>query len=318
MNYLKLRVFKYVGVAGFVVGTLPIESSHAQHQDVALVVVDGKIETVYSGPAPVWTDVLFAPGFPPAPGDPPVQQDDPGFNAPIGSFDPGSFVGLEVVQPLWFWDGEMLATPPQGTVFELQNPLSEVLLVDATTPFEPIGFDFARAGDEGGIHQHIEYSLPVPVSPNGAYGLVMQVTAASLESSEPFLVVFNQRLPAEQFDLGVEAILEASGILAPPLVAGDYNGNGTVEQADLDLVLLHWGMDGSSPPEAWIGPQPDGTIDQAELDGVLLHWGNALESSSVAAGVPEPNALALLALAAAATSTALIGRRICVNLKRRG
>jgi hypothetical protein len=86
------------------------------------------------------------------------------------------------------------------------------------------------------------------------------------------------------------------------LLAGDYNGNGRVEQGDIDLVLLHWGQDAAVVPEGWTGPQPEGTIDQDELDGVLLHWG---EAASVAASVPEPATIVLLLTAgcfAAATA----------------
>jgi hypothetical protein len=58
------------------------------------------------------------------------------------------------------------------------------------------------------------------------------------------------------------------------LRAGDYSGNGTVEQADLDLVLLNWGDPVPPIPAGWVNDLPTGTIDQDELDGVLLNWGN--------------------------------------------
>jgi hypothetical protein len=84
---------------------------------------------------------------------------------------------------------------------------------------------------------------------------------------------------------------------APPMpdLAGDYNGNGRVEQADLDLVLLNWGTSLAQP---WV----DGTVDQAELDSVLLNWGNEA-ALGASAGVPEPAtwllaAVLLLGLAA--------------------
>jgi hypothetical protein len=86
-----------------------------------------------------------------------------------------------------------------------------------------------------------------------------------------------------------------SGPLVPPQtgIPGDYNGNGQVEQADLDLVLLNWGADGTVPPDDWINDFPVDTIDQAELDGVLLNWGN-MAARGAATGVPEPSAAVLL------------------------
>jgi hypothetical protein len=74
---------------------------------------------------------------------------------------------------------------------------------------------------------------------------------------------------------------------------GDYNANGIVEQADLDLVLLNWGDQTPPAPSGWLVDLPSGAIDQAELDGVLLNWGATASSSS-----PEPSTLALIALAA--------------------
>jgi hypothetical protein len=81
-------------------------------------------------------------------------------------------------------------------------------------------------------------------------------------------------------------------------IPGDYNGSGTVEQADLDLVLLNWGKDRSSPPAGWTASLPIGAIDQQELDAVLLNWGNAAGAVSIAA-IPEPSGtlLALVCLA---------------------
>lgn len=79
------------------------------------------------------------------------------------------------------------------------------------------------------------------------------------------------------------------------LVDGDYNASGTVEQGDLDLVLLNWGSAGP-PPAAWTNDLPNGPIDQEELDGVLLNWGNSSGAALTGAGVPEPSALALVLL----------------------
>jgi hypothetical protein len=63
---------------------------------------------------------------------------------------------------------------------------------------------------------------------------------------------------------------------SPMILTGDYNGNGIVEQADLDLVLLNWGQTPPSPPPGWLFELPVGAVDQQELDAVLLNWGRSV------------------------------------------
>lgn len=91
------------------------------------------------------------------------------------------------------------------------------------------------------------------------------------------------------------------------LAAGDYNGNGRVEQGDLDLVLLNWGQDAGAVPESWVHDLPSGTIDQEELDLVLINWGNT-SSIGAAAAVPEPETW-LIGLVAAASAWLLWRRQ---------
>ena len=80
-------------------------------------------------------------------------------------------------------------------------------------------------------------------------------------------------------------------------LTGDYNGDGFVSQADLDLVLLNWG-DGTLPAGFELGGLPggvfDGLISQDELDGVLLNWGSGAAAQATA--IPEPSAAGVLAL----------------------
>jgi hypothetical protein len=85
---------------------------------------------------------------------------------------------------------------------------------------------------------------------------------------------------------------EVAEVEPPTGIPGDYNQNGTVEQADLDLVLLNWGADGATPPDGWTNDLPDGPIDQAELDGVLLNWGNTAAHGVI----PEASSVVLLVL----------------------
>jgi hypothetical protein len=90
--------------------------------------------------------------------------------------------------------------------------------------------------------------------------------------------------------------------LTPIIVEGDFNGNGWVEQADLDLVLLNWGQAAATVPDTWKNLRPIGSVDQDDLDAVLLHWGQT--SLSVAAPVaittapvPEPMSISLTLVA---------------------
>lgn len=77
-------------------------------------------------------------------------------------------------------------------------------------------------------------------------------------------------------------------------LTGDYNADGFVSQADLDLVLLNWGD--TSVPGTWLATEQfDGVqVSQNELDGVLLNWGNG--TSPAATAIPEPASLTVLAL----------------------
>ncbi len=88
--------------------------------------------------------------------------------------------------------------------------------------------------------------------------------------------------------------LDAGVYLYDPLPAvprGDYNGNGQVEQGDLDLVLQNWGEDAPDPIAGWVAHNIGiGTIDQNELDGVLQNWGSTNAPDFRGTSLPEPMA----------------------------
>lgn len=95
-----------------------------------------------------------------------------------------------------------------------------------------------------------------------------------------------------------------------PDLPGDYNGNGQVEQADLDFVLLNWGASFDTLPAEWVNERPEmGIVDQSELDGVLLNWG-ATAPASTAASVPEPASLAIAWLIGAMAAVRSVVRRV--------
>lgn len=100
-----------------------------------------------------------------------------------------------------------------------------------------------------------------------------------------------------------------------PAGRGDYNGDGRIDQADLDLVLLQgWGETPSTLQPlhaAWTDYLPVGPIDEPELDAVLLGWGRTHGSAESHAAsvasltIPEPASFFLACI----TSAALLVRR---------
>jgi len=59
-----------------------------------------------------------------------------------------------------------------------------------------------------------------------------------------------------------------------PTLPGDLDGNGSVGQGDLDIILDSWGESPPSDPRA--DPSGDGSVGQADLDIVLDHWGESI------------------------------------------
>ncbi|MEM7625014.1 MAG: PEP-CTERM sorting domain-containing protein [Planctomycetota bacterium] len=100
---------------------------------------------------------------------------------------------------------------------------------------------------------------------------------------------------------GVEYILlDLTQFLAATQIEGDHNGDGFVSQADLNLVLLNWGLD--EVPDGWLDAAGfDGAISQNELNEVLLNWGDG-EAPDFNA-IPEPTSAALLGLLGGAVFT---------------
>ncbi|MEM1444581.1 MAG: hypothetical protein AAGF84_00860 [Planctomycetota bacterium] len=94
---------------------------------------------------------------------------------------------------------------------------------------------------------------------------------------------------------------------AAPGLAGDFSGNGLVEQSDLNLVLSNWGVDTTGNiPDGWeytFGLE--GTVDQEELNAVLSNWGSGVAPSFEGFAIPEPGVLAV----ASASSLLLLRRR---------
>jgi hypothetical protein len=89
------------------------------------------------------------------------------------------------------------------------------------------------------------------------------------------------------------------------LCSGDHNADGAVDQADMDLVLLNWGM---LPPPEWTHDPPE-FVRQGSLDAVLIAWGDVSPAKLMgASAVPEPATCVILLIAA-------FFARVCTNVR---
>jgi hypothetical protein len=89
-----------------------------------------------------------------------------------------------------------------------------------------------------------------------------------------------------------------SGFVIGPICmcfGGDFDGNGSVGNGDLTLLLDHWGDAVPPVPAGWIGAQPTTpSIGNDELTQLLDSWGDVAGAAAV---VPEPNSLLLVLMA---------------------
>jgi len=136
----------------------------------------------------------------------------------------------------------------------------------------------------------LTHSLAYPDSTDEVYVVTNDYADAAL-------LAINQRLSQAGVRLAnlLNQAFDAS-------LAGDYNADGFVSQADLDLVLLNWGN--ATLPVGWSATDQfdNQQISQNELDSVLLNWGDG--SPPLLTAIPEP------ASAAAFISLCLLcGRR---------
>ncbi|TWT48290.1 PEP-CTERM sorting domain-containing protein [Botrimarina hoheduenensis] len=87
-------------------------------------------------------------------------------------------------------------------------------------------------------------------------------------------------------------IFEVGAVVEP--VQGDFNGDGKVDNGDLNLLLGNWGS--ATVPGTWVNGFT-APVDNGELNALLGNWG-----FGVGVAVPEPASALLLGLAAAAVT----------------
>ena len=85
---------------------------------------------------------------------------------------------------------------------------------------------------------------------------------------------------------------------SPEPLAGDLNGDGAVDSADLDIIRANWGL-AVPPADPRADPSADGSVGSGDLDIVRANWGATASSGSNALTgtlqtVPEPGIAAML------------------------
>ncbi len=135
----------------------------------------------------------------------PDFADEPGFQAPDGSFLPSSKIGFNILRALRSWNGSDFGAVSAATITMSFGPLT------ATTPGTDIltpGFDLT-IDDQGGLHDHPDYTLNSPAG-MGIYLLELEFTTdlAGVGTSAPFWIVFNNGMDEAEHDAAIEWVEE--------------------------------------------------------------------------------------------------------------
>lgn len=268
-------------------GLIPLTTVHAGEEphggDILLSVERGAIVT---GLIDEKAGTIDSPAyvFPAEFGDGgnPTFTSNPGFDSPPGTFPVGTRVGWNALAGTSVWTGRGFADAPGEFITVSFTAALQVIVQD-----EPVdGFDLAvQAG--GAWHYHLTFELArldaTPPTP-GIYLLELEMysTDPSIESSQPFWIVFNYADEANH-DAAIEWTRD--NLAPPPVCMGDLVSSdtfqpppdGTVDGADLAFVLGEWGRNQGSPADLvdsdTFEPPPDGLVDGADLAVLLGAWG---------------------------------------------
>ena len=143
---------------------------------------------------------------------------NPGFdnreNVPPEALMPaGAFLGVNILESLFFWDGSAPADPGAAFITVLGGEDGDAGPVDAvvdgssgvfTPDYSTLQLVLDQADADGDAHDHFDYIISN--GETGAYGLVMSLTtdAAGFEDSIPFGILINNGLSDADFEAGVE------------------------------------------------------------------------------------------------------------------
>lgn len=234
----------------------------AQHFDIGIAITDGAIETEALGAKGATASRVFPATF----GDTGVARftSNPGFDAAIGTFTPGTRVGFNALSGLRRFTGTSVESVTTERLEVKFLTLVTLIGTDAAS-----GFDLAVQSN-GGYHRHLNFTLKPESGDLAASGIYvaefeLYATDGVTLPSAPFFVVFNDGRSVAEHDTAV-AWVESNLVETPSVCAADLDADGSVGAADLALVLASW----ATPTADLDG---DGDTGAADLSMLLAAWG---------------------------------------------
>ena len=234
----------------------------AQHFDIGLTLTDGAIQTETLGTKGATASRVFPAYF----GDTGVARftSNPGFDAAIGTFAPGTRVGFNALSALRRFTGDSVQSANVERLEVKFLTLVTLIGTDATT-----GFDLAVQSN-GGYHRHFNFTLKAEGGDLPASGIYvaefeLYATDGVTLPSAPFFIVFNDGRPIAEHNAAI-AWVESNLVETPSVCAADLDADGNVGAADLALLLASW----ATPTADLDG---DGDTGAADLSMLLAAWG---------------------------------------------
>lgn len=266
---MDLKILRLVGSLALAsTACFPAVAQTPPHRDVHLYVDQGELKTGvfdFDAGGVLIPDVRVFRGFL---GEFVNGTNDPGFNASSSTFTPGTLVAFDIVDALRMWDGadfDAIPTERMTVSLSANNRQTPTSAGDFVT-----GFNITQVGGDGSIHQHVNYFLGAPAR-SGIYLLKLRVrVTAGATPSEPVYFVFKQASTTQEHDAAIAYVRDV--LLAPPVCAGDANGDRTVSFPDITAVLTAFGTSGAIgiPGDA----NRDGAVSFPDITFILGNWGN--------------------------------------------
>ncbi|HRP62988.1 MAG TPA: dockerin type I domain-containing protein [Phycisphaerales bacterium] len=258
----------------FTLISLAVSTVHAQHTgDVVLTIENSAIVTaaVQSGGGPIVPTRVWAAEFGALA---PNFTDDPGFDAPAGTFNPNAAVGIAIRKALRKWNpaSQHFDEIPTERLQITRSSLTIQTPLQDPQPRESLpSLQLGLASSGGVIHVHPWYTLTAPHG-MGVYLLELEawVSTTGIDRSEPFWIVFNQNDTEQNHDEAIAwAVKNLADSPGTPTCAGDLNGDNTIDVLDLLILLGAWGNNPGHPADM----NGDGTVDVLDLLILLGAWG---------------------------------------------